>query len=335
MSTSTPPTPTFGQRLWAAFATLLRAVLLLVILVVFGWFLYWSLPRIYNNFILPVQQHGAQIEDLQAQQDYLTAQLAEQNTALSERIQTLETQNDLNRQTIADLKAEITRLNDELQKASTAQETSAGRILTLRQYVETLDKNLQALEPHLNDLEQQIATQQEGLTLLSDYLRSQESPLPTLYREVELVKAMQLLTRSRISLELGNTGSARQDIQAAYDLLAGLRPIVFGDQVPALEGILNRLNLVLDDFTADPNLVPNDLENAWQLLQAGLPNNNLSSATDLQIVVTPEMPLTGTITETVELEPEPTESPTPEATPEATSTPEATAEATPTPTTTP
>ncbi len=324
MSTSTPPTPTFGQRLWAAFTTLLRAILLLVILVIFGLFLYWSLPRIYNNFILPVQQHGAQIEDLQAQQDYLTAQLTEQNTALIERIQTLETQNDLNRQTIADLKAEITRLNDELQKANTAQETSAERILTLRQYVETLDKNLQALEPHLNDLEQQIAAQQEGLTLLSDYLLSQEAPLLTLYREVELVKAMQLLTRSRISLELGNTGLARQDIQAAYDLLAGLRPIVFGDQGPALEDILNRLDLTLNDFTAAPGLVPNDLENAWQLLQAGLPDNSLPSVTNLQIVVTPEIPLTDTITETIELAPEPTESPTPEATPEVTPTPTAT-----------
>ncbi len=321
MSTSTPPTPTFGQRLWIAFTTLLRAVLLLVILVIFGLFLYWSLPRIYNNFILPVQQHGAQIEDLQTQQDYLTAQLVEQNTALSERIQTLETQNDLNRQTIADLKAEIAHLNDELQKANTAQETSASHILTLRQYVETLDKNLQALEPRLNDLEQQIAAQQEGLTLLSDYLLSQEAPLLTLYREVELVKAMQLLTRSRISLELGNTGLARQDVQAAYDLLAGLRPIVFGDQVSALEDILNRLELTLNDFTTAPSLVPNDLENAWQLLQAGLPDNTLPSVTSLQIVVTPEMPLTDTITETVELEPEPTESPTPEATPEVTPTP--------------
>ncbi|GAB4520971.1 MAG: hypothetical protein Fur0018_01050 [Anaerolineales bacterium] len=313
MSHATPSTLTFGQRLWAAFVVLLRGVFLLVIMLAFGLLLYWSLPRIYTNFIQPVQEHSAQIEDLQTQQDQLAQQLIEQNATLGERIQTLETQNDLNRQTIANLNAQIEALNAELQKTVAAQETSAGRILTLRQYVESLDKSLQPWEARFSALEQQITTQQEGLTLLSNYLMSTEAPLTTLYREVQLVKAMQLLTRSRVSIELGDTGLARQDVQAAYDLLAALRPIVFGDQTPALEAILTRIELTLNDFDAAPSLVPNDLENAWQLLLAGLPDNSLPVQNNLQIVVTPEL----TFTETVEIQPEPTESVAPTPTPTA------------------
>ncbi len=324
MSAQIPsPPPTFGQRLFDAFMRLLRALLLLIVLAAFGAFLFWSLPRLYNAFVLPVQEHGVRIEDLQAQQDQLAAQLTEQNTALMARIQELEAARDADKQTIAELSARLETLNADLSALSAAQQAAEGQLETYQQSLSALQSDLDALDAQLTTLQADLQTAQESLTLMGDYLASQDAPVTVLYREVQMVKAMELLTRSRIFLVRNDMGKARQDVQDAYDLLAELRPLTYGEQQAALEDILTRLDLVLQDFTRNPALLQDDMESAWRLLLDGLPGNSLPAAGSLQIVVTPSVEIsatlgfppepgetiTGTESITVTLTPEPTAAP--------------------------
>ncbi len=331
MSTQKPPAPSFGQRIGRAFLAFVRAIVVLLILVAIGALLVWSLPRLYTQFILPVQEHGARIEDLQTQQDELAAQLTEQNAALLERIQTLEEQRDSDKQTIDELNARIRALNDDLGNLTRQQEASQAALENLQQDLDALTQTLDALESQYAALQESVDANQEGLTLLSDYLTSQEAPLAVVYREVQLVKAMELLTRSRISLELSDAGQARSAVEEARALLLDLRTFTFGAQTEALDAIIERLDLTLDDFGKAPSLVSNDLESAWQLLLAGLPDNTLPPAGSLQIVVTPSVEISTTmgyppepgeeITVTVPLTDEQESAPPAEATPEPTAYP--------------
>ncbi len=296
MSAQPPsPPPTFGQRLFDAFMRLLRAFLLLIVLAAFGAFLFWGLPRLYNAFVLPVQEHGMRIEDLQAQQDQLAAQLTEQNTALMARIQELEAARDADKQTIAELNARLEALNADLSALSAAQESAQGDLETYRRSLETLQSDLDALDAQLAALQSGLQTAQESLTLMGDYLASQDAPVTVLYREVQMVKAMELLTRSRIFLARDDLGKARQDVQNAYDLLAELRPLTYGEQQTALDDILARLDLVLQDFTRNPALLQDDMESAWRLLLAGLPGSVLPAERSLQIVVTPSVEISSAL----------------------------------------
>jgi len=302
---------------------LLRALLLLILLAAFGAFLFWSLPRLYNAFVLPVQEHSVRIQDLQAQQDQLAAQLAEQNTALIARIQELEAARDTDKQTIAELSARLDALDADLAALSTAQQASEGQLAAYQQSLQALQADLDALDAQLAALQTGLQGAQESLTLMSDYLASQDAPVTVLYRDVQMVKAMELLTRSRIFLVRNDMGKARQDVQDAYDLLAELRPLTYGDQQVALDDILARLDLVLQDFTRNPALLQDDMESAWRLLLDGLPGNTLPAAGGLQIVVTPSVE----ISPTLDFPPEPgetitgTESITITPTPEPTAAP--------------
>ncbi len=331
MSAQKPSAPSFGQRVGKAFLALIRAILLLLIVVAIGALLVWSLPRLYTQFILPVQEHTARIEDLQTQQDDLAAQFVEQNAALLERIQALEEQQDGDKQTIDELNAQIRALQDRLDDFARQQETSQAELENLRQDLDALTVTLDALDAQYAALEKGINNNREGLTLLSDYLTSQEAPLAVVYRQVQLVKAMEQLTRSRLSLELGDAGQARSGVEDARALLLDLRAFTFGAQTDAVDAIIERLDLTLQDFDKSPSLVLNDLENAWQLLMAGLPDNTLPPATSLQIVVTPSVEISATtgyppepgeeITVTVPLTDEQESAPPAEATPEPTAYP--------------
>jgi uncharacterized coiled-coil protein SlyX len=225
----------------------------------------------------------------------MAQQLIEQNAGLLERIQSLEQQQDTDKQTIDELNARIRTLQAELDDLSNQGEASLAQLENLHKQLDALGQSLDDLEIRYAALQRETDVAQENLTLMSDYLLSQEAPLAVMYREVQLVKGMELLTRSRISLEMGDAGQARRDVQEARTLLLNLRSFTFGDQTLVLDTIIERLDLALEDFDRAPTLVSNDLENAWQLLLAGLPDNALPSASTLQIIVTPAVDLSSTL----------------------------------------
>ena len=106
----------FFSRLGRAFVNFLRALLRLVVLVIFiggiGALLYYGLPYIQQTFIAPVEKNTAQIEKLETEISSLQTQLNEMNV----RMETLEKSIDaysLSIQKLEEMQAELdTQLQD-------------------------------------------------------------------------------------------------------------------------------------------------------------------------------------------------------------------------------
>ena len=155
---------------------------------------------------------------------------------------------------IADLQVRLTVL--ETQQAAQAQ------ALTL-------------LDTRLTDSETEIAAHTKRLASLEEMqsaLKAQNQAVAAeLERQVVLMKATELLSRARLYLYQSNFGLARQDVQTARDLLAGIRPDAPDTLAADLDAVFLRLDLVLPNLPDFPVAASDDLDIAWQILIGGLP----------------------------------------------------------------
>ncbi|HET7144633.1 MAG TPA: hypothetical protein VFI68_11485, partial [Anaerolineales bacterium] len=128
-----------------------------------------------------------------------------------------------------------------------------------------------------------------------------------LKHEVMTTRALDMLGRARLYLAQSNFGLAKEDVQAARDLLAELQTETDDD---LLAQVVDRLDLALGNLPIFPVVASGDLEIAWQLLMTGT-SVNAATATP-----SPEPFPTFTPTPSLLL----TSTPTPESPPAVSST---------------
>ena len=80
-----------------------------------------------------------------------------------------------------------------------------------------------------------------------------------------------MITRVRVSISQENIGLAKEDLQAAIEILNKLRLEVSPAQVLYLDDVSQRLTLAIGNISDSLGLAEEDLEVAWQLLLQGLP----------------------------------------------------------------
>ena len=151
---------------------------------------------------------------------------------------------------------------------------------------------------------------------LQDKLQIEGTPLENIRNELQLVKAMELLTRARMLLDTNNLGLAQEDLQSASDLLNELQARLPDDQKTNLSEIIERLNTASGNLPNRPILASDDLEIAWQLLLTGLPEQNQTATAEVSgtpdvssALTTPSPESTGAATPEVTLTPTPTPTP--------------------------
>ncbi|HUV91667.1 MAG TPA: hypothetical protein VMV80_01145 [Anaerolineales bacterium] len=188
-----------------------------------------------------------QLEAIEASQEILAAGQSE----IAEDIQALDTE-------VSDMETRLGALESDLQAYISIKETLQAKL-------ETLQVDVEAASSFITGFNQNAET-------LSDQITSYGERWQALENEIQLLKAMELLTRSRILLVQGNTDLARADIQDARDLLADLSGKVSDFQETALLEITSRLDNVLERINTAPTSVVNLLESAWKMLFAGLPD---------------------------------------------------------------
>lgn len=175
----------------------------------------------------------------------------QQNTV---QIQELQAQQKQMEQEIADLQ---TRL-DTLESAQTGH-----------------DGNLADLATQVNGVATESSTRIQTLTVLEEMqseLRAQnQANAAELDVQIHLLKAMELLSRARMSMYQSNFGLARQDVQIARDLLASVRPDAPDVIARELDAVIPRLDLALSNLPDFPVPASDDLDIAWQILLSGLP----------------------------------------------------------------
>ena len=229
---ATAPGTSLAQVLRRILVFLLKLGLFLLLLAALAAGVYFGWPIVYNQYVLPVQNHTAQLATLEtrAQQDQ------EQLSALQTRVPLLATR--------------------QAQQASTLAE-QASNLEMLRAAFESQSRSLADLQ----------ATQ-TGLRA------GDETRLIQIEREVALLKSMELLSRARLFLYQSNFGLAKQDVQAARELLASLLTSSSQPADTDLAEVVQRLDLTLSRLPDFPVPASGDLDIAWQILLQELPQGD-------------------------------------------------------------
>jgi TolA-binding protein len=314
MTDESTSSPSFGHRLGSAFGTFFRALVRLLAIIAFivliGVAVFFAIPALYRQYIQPIWTSVDQLNQFQAEQMQTNAQILGRLDDIQARINALEIRSDSEAQSIDELRAALEGIPS-TQQASFAllESTQTADLAMLNQIstdLNTLDKKVTRLS---NAFEQTNAQVQD----LDRQLQAEDAPIAVLRRELQIVKAMELLSRSRLFILQNNLGLAEDDLGAARDLLASMK--VAASQVQAQKDIIARLDLAMGNLPGSPVLAAEDLEIAWQLLLKGLPGEPLIPTSSY---VAPTMSATPTATAT---QGTPQPGSTPEETPTPTQTP--------------
>ena len=246
-------TPTPSGSAWGAFLRgLLRLLMILIVIGLIAAGLYYTLPIVYRELVLPVRETSARLDGLSTQMAGDRGTLDDQLKSIQTRINQLETENAAANSSAADLKSGI----DSLRKDQAALQTSLDRL-------DQLEKELKGYETVTSYNATQVATLEESL-------RAPGGQIVSLKREVQTLKAMNLLTRAQVNLAQNNFGLAKDDVLAARSVLLALRDTTPAADQPAVDAWIARLDLSLANLLTFPIVASNDLEAAYQLIAAGL-----------------------------------------------------------------
>jgi chromosome segregation ATPase len=140
----------------------------------------------------------------------------------------------------------------------------------IEEALEQAQSDLAATQTGFADLSAQVDAYGLDVVAVREELSGDKSPT-ALLNELQLVRAMELLTRARLVLVQNNLALAQSDIQAGRGILVDLQAEVPAFQSEQILRIVARLDAALDNLPAAPVAAADELEGAWQLLAAGLP----------------------------------------------------------------
>lgn len=213
---------------------------------------------------------------------------------------------------------------DSLQEGQQATQAGLGALEedlgAVQEALDATASGLDAVEAKVDALSEGAFQQGEALAALQERLSDEKAP-EFLLRSLQVLKTMELLTRSRLLLVQNNVGLARADLAAARQLMIELQSTVPAEQQDAIEEVIARLGIALDALPGSPVAAADALEGAWQLLLAGLPSGPAAAAEAEATVAPAEGTPTVEVSPTVEGTPTAEATPTAEVTPEATPTP--------------
>lgn len=200
-----------------------------------------------------------------------------------------------------------------------------GLPILYQQYVQPVEQNTSQLNDlkfrqdqtdiQIADLQTRLATLEAAQTPQSESIANLDSRVQTLEGadvqrneslveltyQSDLLRAMELLSRARTFLYQSNFGLARQDVQAAHDVLAEMQLTAPESKQKDLNEAIFRLELALKNLPDFPVAASDDLDIAWQVLLDGYPVASTATPTPVPTTlpegtVTPVSDVTATPT---------------------------------------
>lgn len=208
--------------------------------------------------------------------------------------------------------AEVTELQSRQVQAEQELADLQTRLGTLETVQNQHDRSLTELDERVGEVETEIAAHTKSLAALermqSELEAQDQVTSADLGRQIDILKAMELLSRARLFMYQSNFGLARQDVKIARDLLAALQTDAPEALVEDLEEVVGRLDLVLSALPNFPVAAGDDLNVAWQILLLGLPEAGTGAAVNgtPPPTVTPISTVEATFTPTPQVTVEPT-----------------------------
>ncbi|NIS82385.1 MAG: hypothetical protein GTO14_19755 [Anaerolineales bacterium] len=237
--------PTGCQRVSAL---LLRFLVVITLGVVLGAGAYYGVPRLYRDFIAPTQENQQRIADLETTLTREKETVGKQISQVGDRLADIEGRLAKQGEDLAGVQAVVEGLRN-------VQLEHADEISGL----ETMADSLAGLETDFKEMEDRLGELEVSLSEL-------EIPAGRIGQQLQLIRAMTLLARARVSLLQDNLGLAAADIEAASDVLAEMIDAGTEEDSSILSPILTRLELALEDIRVSPVIAADDLEIAWKLL---------------------------------------------------------------------
>ncbi len=306
-----PQKPSFGRQMWLAFKNLawfvFRFLLVVVIIAAIGVAIYLGGPILINEYLLKdVKVNSSKITAIQTQIETSDKKMSDRLGDFQNRIGSFEIHQDNLTQSISELEAQLAAIEEKLAN----QETTLEKMESFEATIENLDSSISILltqvpiiESEFNgqfaDFENTLKNNQEEINKLNTQLEALETTA-ILRQEIELLKVMELITRARVSIGQENIGLAKNDLQAAIEILKNLRPEFNTEQAVILDDISLRLILAIENISESPDLADEDLEVAWQMLLKGIPEEQPSPKGETTQEVENEIELTPTPTPTKE-----------------------------------
>lgn len=248
----------FGSRMWLALGVFLRALLRLLILILIGGLigglLYYAVLQISQNIVAPLQNQSVRLEALETRQASNQSQLDDRLLKLSQRVSDLENQSRVDAEMQSKLQNGVSAMQESLDDHS-------ARLA-----------ELDDLLARINSLEIQASYNSTQIADVEQTVKAESQSLSRLSQDVMLLRALELINRSRFYILQANYGMAASDVNMARDLLANLQQTDLPSyQIAALNDWSQRLDMVTQNLPFAPRIAAYDLEITWGLIAAGLP----------------------------------------------------------------
>ncbi len=254
---------------------LLRLLVILLATAILVGLVYFVFVVLYQQSILPNQENAARISVLETRQAKDTNSLNERLDDFQLRLTGLENQLAANRDTLDELSAGQVQIQEQLDEQ-----------LSQLQDLEDLQTELTEMQTEINQLDFQNQELQSALF-------GESSPYIRLAEEIQILKAVSLLNRSRLYLLQRNFGLAQDEVLLAREILIQLRKEI---QPPArkmmLTSWIERIDLALENLPDNPVPAADDLEMVWQQMIKGVPARPYVTPTPTAFI-TPTPWLTG------------------------------------------
>ncbi len=256
MTTEAQTQPDFWSRVGRGvgrfFGLLLRLLFVVLLAIAIGAGVYFGLPALYRSLVQPVQTHSTQIQLLNNRVDNLAASVDNSQAVQDQRLTTLETAGDEERQRLG---AAETGLGEA--KSALTDETASRT---------ALEKQVTALQSQL-DAETATAQQlQAGLAELKPELAAATAGMAALQQQMTLLHLQNGLLQARLQVVYENLGDARQLLAASA---SELRAFI---EAPKFLPAETQAALVLRVTTAEaliqqqPTNALTELESVWSEL---------------------------------------------------------------------
>lgn len=281
-SQTTPSGSSFGRAVGAFFRFLVRLLFVIVVGVLIGLGLFYGVPWLYRQLVLPVQEQGTRITALEEQWNQAQDQSRTENKRLQDRLTALEEQ--------------VTQLKEEHASQMQAQAD--------------LKQRLEGQETRLTQLEKDLAAQTAALTTLRDTLKqetavwqtereSAAAQLNALEGRLALLQAAHDLLKVRLLLLEENPGAARLAVALAVAHL-DQASMWLPDQASTL-ALLRQRAVELDGLIAERSFrVGADLETLWSaVVDLTVPGAAAASFLTPTVTVTPTLGAPAVLTPTV------------------------------------
>ncbi len=245
------PGPSLAGRIGRV---LLRLLVVFILGAALGAGIYYGAIKLYRDAIEPLRTLDTRLEDLQFQLDHQAANQQDQMVELRTRLTELEGRAAAINEQLSELEARVGVQQDDLG----ALQSQVGDLTQFERRLNALVDDQEALTTRMQELE--------------DLVAGGDLPAERIDRNLQLLRAMTIMTRARVSLNDLNLGLAQADLGAASDILAiltaGSTGQAEGDSAaePGLVEASDHLSAALSNVLSRPAVAEEELEIAWKLL---------------------------------------------------------------------